>query len=359
MDVSTCDWAPGWDAGELRRFVSEVEEVVGARFGEHELDFAEGSITVTGLDCVLGLSNLAQTCRSIDPEEWRLVVHSHISRLEDFAPARVAELVSDYERVKGDLRVRVVSEDHVAHIDPVADRLPLGLMSCLSVDLEGAAMPVDRRYIDGWGVGRDEVMALAAANSLAADKLVVAETCELAGRFKVLSGESLFATAHLLDLPASLPDMGPMGAVVTIPTACEVLVCAVDPAEGFENDSAAMLAVSYQRHLAGPNSVTPNALWWRPGEPLEGFARLDHGSFELVAPRQLRDHLGIANADNTGRVQAKGRGNRPLESLKCPHAARLTCAGCAGCWSASRNPAAKATSTRCWRRRPSRHRVGW
>lgn len=306
MDVSDCAWAPGWKAEELRRFLSEVESVVSARFGDHELNLAEGSVVVSELDCVLGLANLAQTCRSVDPDQWRLVVYSHIARLDDFAPAALAELVSDFERVKGDLRVRVVSESHVAHIDPVTNPLPLGLMSCLSVDLDGAAMPVDREYFDKWGVDRDEAIALAAANSLATDKLAVTESCELSGRCSVLAGESLFSTAHLLDLTACLPDVGPRGAVVTIPTAREVMVCAIDPPDGFEKDSAAMLAVSYGRYLKGPNSVTPNALWWRPGEPLEGFARLDHGSFELVAPPELREYLGIAIARNAQRSRAEG-----------------------------------------------------
>ncbi len=94
--------------------------------------------------------------------------------------------------------------------------------------------------------------------------------------------------------------------MVTVPTAREVFVCAVDPPDGFENDSAAMLAASYTRFLMGPNSVTSNALWWRPGEPLEGFARLDHGGFELVAPPELREHLGIATAKNAERSRGEG-----------------------------------------------------
>ena len=306
MDISNCAWAPGWKAEELQRFLSEVESVAGARFDEYELDAADGTVTVSELDCVLGLSNLAQTCRSADPDNWRLLVYSHITRLDDFAPAALAELMSDFERVKDDLRVRVVSQNHVAHIDPVADPLPLGLYSCLSVDLDGAAMPVDRNYFDKWGVDHDEAMTLATANSLAADKLVVTESCELSGRFTVLAGESLFPTAHLLDLADSLPDVGPRGAVVTIPTAREVMVCAIDPPDDFENDSAAMLAASYARYLAGPNSVTSNALWWRPGEPLEGFARLDHGSFELVAPPELREYLGLVKAKNTERSRTEG-----------------------------------------------------
>ncbi len=211
MDVSKCAWAPGWKAEERQRFLSEVESVVGARFGDYELDASDGTVTVPELDCVLGLSNLAQTCRLADPEDWRLLVYSHMARLDDFAPAALAELISDYERVRDDLRVRVVSQSHLAHINPVADPLPLGLYSCLSADLDGAAMPVDRGYFDGWGVDHGEAMAAAVANSLAADKLVVTETRELSGRFSVLAGESLFASAHLLDLADSLPGVGPRG----------------------------------------------------------------------------------------------------------------------------------------------------
>ena len=79
--------------------------------------------------------------------------------------------------------------------------------------------------------------------------------------------------------------------MVTVPAAHTVMVCPVELNEQFVDDSATMLAASYIRYLAGPNSVSPNALWWRPGQPLEGFARLDNQAFELVAPDPLRSHL--------------------------------------------------------------------
>jgi len=79
--------------------------------------------------------------------------------------------------------------------------------------------------------------------------------------------------------------------VVTVPTAQTVVVCPVDVSEQFVGDVASMLAFSYVRYLEGPNSVSPNALWWRPGHPLEAFACLDNQSVELVAPEPLRSRL--------------------------------------------------------------------
>ena len=168
METSICAWAPWWSEEKTRRFLSEVEGVVGARFGEYELDEAQDTVTVSDLDCVLGLSNLAQTCRQADPEEWRMLVYSHIGRLDDFSPEALSELLGDYERVRGDLRVRVVSPSHLNHIDPVGDPLPMGLFACLSVALDGATMPVDRGHFDEWGQDQGEVMAAALANTVAA-----------------------------------------------------------------------------------------------------------------------------------------------------------------------------------------------
>lgn len=297
METSICAWAPWWSAEERQRFLSEVEGVVGARFGDHELDEAQGTITVSDLECVLGLSNLAQACRLADPEDWRLLVYSHVTRLDDFAPEALAELLRDYERVKDDLRVRVVSHHHTEQIDPVGDPLPLGMFACLSVALEGATMPVDRGHFDDWGEDKDEVMAVALANTVAAEDVVATEVEELKGKFKVFTGDSLFTSALMLGPADAMPEVGPWGAVVTVPTARDLLVCHVDATEEFVNDSATMLALSYTRYLAGPNSVSPNALWWRPGEPLEAFARLDNASFELTAPPELRDYLaGVLNA---------------------------------------------------------------
>jgi len=268
-----------------------VKNVVQARFGEHTVDEAEGTVTVEKMDCVLGLSNLAQTCRAADTEDWRLIIYSHVARLDDFAPDLLAERLGDYEQLQPDLRVRVVGAHHLSQIDAVCDPLPLGLSACLSVDLDGAACPVDRSYFSEWGVKQGEVMAAALANTLMDEPLTPLEGDYAPGQFRVLTGDTLFVTGHLLDFARTVPDVGDMGAVVTVPAAHTVMVCPVELDEQFVDDSATMLAASYIRYLAGPNSVSPNALWWRPGHPLEGFARLDDQAFELVAPDPLRSQL--------------------------------------------------------------------
>ena len=284
-------WAPWWSPEQLRSFLNHVESVVQARFGDYTLDVAEGTMAVEKMDCVLGLSNLAQTCRAADHEDWRIIVYSHVARLDDFAPEALSQRLGDYEQLQPDLRVRVVGAQHLSQVDAVGDPLPLGLFVCLAVDLDGAACPVDRSYFDKWGVEHGEVMAAALANTLLDEPLTALEGSELPGDVQVFAGDSLFATGHLLDFARTVPDIGPLGAVVTVPAAHTVMVCPLELSEQFVDDSAAMLAASYIRYLAGPNSVSPNALWWRSGLPLEGFARLDNQSFELVAPEPLRTEL--------------------------------------------------------------------
>ena len=287
----SCAWAPWWTPEQRRSFLNHVESVVQARFGEYPLDEADGTVAVEKMDCVLGLSNLAQTCRVAEPGDWRLIIYSHVARLDDFAPDALANRLGDYERIQPDLRVRVVSAQHLCHIDAVRDPLPLGLSACLSVDLDGAACPVDRSYFDDWGVEHGEVMAVALANTLMDEPLSTMELSEVSGQFQVLTGDSLFVSGHLLDFARTVPDIGLLGAVVTVPAAHTVMVCPVELSEKFVDDSASMMATSYIRYLTGPNSVSPNALWWRPGHPLAGFARLDDQNFELVAPEPLRSQL--------------------------------------------------------------------
>ena len=287
----SCAWAPWWSSDQIRSFLNHVKSVVQARFGEYTVDEAEGTVTVEKMDCVLGLSNLAQTCRAAEPDDWRLIIYNHVARLDDFSPDHLAERLGNYERLQPDLRVRVVGAHHLAQIDAVSDPLPLGLSACLSVDLDGAACPVDHSYFSEWGVEQGEVMAAALANTLMDEPLSPLEGDDVPGQFRILTGDSLFVTGHLLDFARTVPDVGEMGAVVTVPAAHTVMVCPVELEEQFVDDSATMLAASYIRYLAGPNSVSPNALWWRPGHPLEGFARLDDQAFELVAPEPLRSQL--------------------------------------------------------------------
>ena len=286
-----CTWAPWWTSEEVRDFLGHVERVVQTRFGDCKLDEVDGTVSVPNMECVLGLSNLAQICRASDPADWHLAIYSHIARLDDFTPEVLVERLGDYERLKPDLRIRVVGPHHLAHIDPVSDSLPLGLHACLSVDLDGAACPVDSGYFNDWGVDHAEVMSIALANTLMGEPLVAQEIGGLSANLRVLTGDSLFVSGHLLDFARTVPDIGAQGAVVTVPTAQTVVVCPVDVSEQFVGDVASMLAFSYVRYLEGPNSVSPNALWWRPGHPLEAFACLDNQSVELVAPEPLRSRL--------------------------------------------------------------------
>ena len=289
--LEICAWAPWWAPEQRRRFLDLVESIVQARFGEHTVDEVDGTVAVEKMDCVLGLSNLAQTCRSTDPDDWRLLIYSHVARLDDFTPGVLAARMADYERLQPDLRLRVVSAHHLCHIDAVRDPLPLGLYACLSVNLDGAASPVDRSYFEDWGVEHAEVMAVALANTLMAEPLAPEGPSEQSGKFQVFYGDSLFVTGHLLDFARTVPDIGEQGAVVTVPAAHTVMVCPVEVSEQFVDHSASMLAASFIRYLSGPNSISPNALLWRPGLPLAGFARLDNQNFELTAPEPLRSQL--------------------------------------------------------------------
>lgn len=286
--------------------MGHVVSIVENRHGECTVDEEEGTIYVPSLECVLGLSNLAQTCRAADEKDWRVLIYRHIARLDDFSPEALAERLGDYERVAPDLRIRIVGPQHVEQIDPVCDSLPLGFKACLSVDLDGAACPIDQTYFDRWGRSRDEVMGNALRRTLEDGQIASEEIVGDNGRYRVFCGDSLFTATRLLDFESLLPDVGEWGAMVTVPAAHTLMVCPVQSGEQFVDDSATMLATSYVRYLAGPNSVSPNALWWRPGHDLEGFARMDHGSFELVAPPVLRDYLGVGLGNTTGRHTPKG-----------------------------------------------------
>ena len=287
----SCSWAPWWSPQQRRSFLDHVEAVLKTRFGTYNLDEVNGTVLVEKMDCVLGLSNLAQTCRSADPEEWRLIIYSHVARLDDFSPDRLTSLLESYDQLQPHLRVRVVSNHHLCHVDAVRDPLPLDLSACLSVDLDGAACPVDRSFFKTWGVEHADVMATALANTLLDTPLTSDEPNELPDSCRIFTGDSLFTSGHLLDFERNVPDIGEMGAVVTVPAAHTLLVCPLELTEQFVEDSAAMLAASYIRFLAGPNSVSPNALWWRPGHELAGFACFDNQRIELVAPEWLRTQL--------------------------------------------------------------------
>ncbi|MCY4257533.1 MAG: hypothetical protein OXE04_04500 [bacterium] len=293
MTTSTIShsWAPWWTPEQVSCFLTHTTKIVQARYGAHTINEAEGTVSISNNHCVLGLSNLAQTCRALDPEQWRLAIYSHVARLEDFSPDILAERLSNYEQVREDLRVRIVGPQHLSHVDAVGDPLPLGLFASLSVDLNGACCPIDRSYLNSWDVPQATAMQVGLKNTLTQEPLNISTDYTPQEKFLVFSGDSLFASGHLLDFCRLLPDVGALGAVVAVPTAQMVIACPVLESNHFVDASAAMLAASYLFYLDGPNSVSPNALWWRPEHPLAPYARLDSHAFELVAPVALQERL--------------------------------------------------------------------
>ncbi len=291
----THSWAPWWTTRQVQAFLGQATKVVQARFGDHNLNESEGTISINDSSCVLGLSNLAQTCRLLDPEQWRLTIYNHIARLDDFAPEQLTKRLSNYENVCADLRLRIVGTQHISHIDAVCEPLPLGLFANLSLDLNNACCPIDGSYLKQWQISQKEVLALGLKNTINNEQLVKSVEHETANKFFTFSGDSLFVSGHLLNFAPLLPDVGSWGAVVTVPAAHTIMACPITFDDKFISDSAAMLAATFLEYLTGPNSVSPNALWWRPGHPLEPYARLDTNAFELVAPKVLQDRLQNLN----------------------------------------------------------------
>ncbi|MXW42646.1 MAG: hypothetical protein F4X48_03290 [Acidimicrobiia bacterium] len=284
-------WAPWWTPKQARCFLNDVEGVIKARYGKYRIDELQGTVTICDNDCVLGLSNLAQTCRRLDPNEWRLTIYSHMARLDEFSPDLLTERLNNYEQIRPDLRVRIVSTQHLDHIDAVCTPLPLGLFASLSLKLNDACCPIDRSYMKRWRVSKSEVMAIGLTNTLMEEPLMLQEKPSSDKGFYIFGGDSLFVSGHILDFARNTAESSSWGAVIAVPAAHTIMVCPISFNSTFIDASASMLAASHLCYLTGPNSVSPNALWWRPNQQLEPFARIDIQGFELLAPMALRKHL--------------------------------------------------------------------
>ncbi|MHB8342023.1 MAG: hypothetical protein ACYDB7_12755, partial [Mycobacteriales bacterium] len=130
----------------------------------------------------------------------------------------------------------------------------------------GGVSIVPARVAAGWGVAEGELLDRARRQVLD-DGLLARRTVDLGGvRVTLLEDVSNFTATHVLWLPTYV-DVSDYGALVALPTRTVVLAHALV-------DSSALAAVqallvnAARLHASGPQSLSPQLYWWRPGPSL-------------------------------------------------------------------------------------------
>lgn len=213
----------------------------------------------------LGLLQLAQHCNPHPQSAWRELIASHLCTVI----AHLHDVVEPFSAF--DLRIRLLPDtpdDRDTLRSLGARPFAEGIVQVLAVDVEDAVRCVPAREITDIGWDLDEAWASARSQTELLERPDEIHTIDIGGADIVhVFGDRPF-TASMVGvvdrLIADIDDIGPDGAVVSMPLRHSVLVHPI--AESVARTAiAGMIPITRQLFKQGPGSVSPHLYWWRDG----------------------------------------------------------------------------------------------
>lgn len=288
-------WAPFLSETELTMFLTLVEAEVrdhGIAYqmgdGVVEIEWQEGPQS-------LGLSNLAQVCKSIPAGEWPSAIARHFDLVFGSAAEELAlrSIVSDFDRVKSQLRVRLYEnwiDDYV--LKHVSD----GLAAALVFDLPSAMRSVSRAEMTAWGRSEEELFDIAMGNLAGEeqpDAHVISGPEEVP--ITVVEGSSYYTASRALLVEREVvPDGHPYGALVAVPNRHVFFHHLIEDGRVIFAVNA-LVSLAAEAHRRGPGSISDQVYWTRRGGLVRIPCAVREGALHVSPPplfvREVLDRL--------------------------------------------------------------------
>jgi hypothetical protein len=214
----------------------------------------------------LGLLQLAQHCHLRERNDWRDLIGTHLRTMT----AHLNDIVEPFSVF--DLRVRLIPDapdDRETLRSLGARPFAEGIVQVLAIDIVDAVRCVPAREVTELGWDVDEAWASALSQTELLEVPDEINTIDIGGVDVIhVFGERPFIASmirvvdQLIDETA---DIGPAGAVVSMPLRHSVLVHPVDGREA-RTAIAGMIPITRQLFKQGPGSVSAHLYWWREGK---------------------------------------------------------------------------------------------
>lgn len=296
--VNSPAWAPFFDRSTARAFLKEVDAVLDARYEQHRIVKGTAEIDSEHGPRVLGLTNLAQLCNNAPRTQWRLLIYSHVSALDDLQPDRLDDLATSFDDIRDLLRLRVYPQDYApATCEMVTFPAVPGLVTALVYDMPSTIATVGRDHLDRWPISTLDAFDLALANTATEEPTSFERVHQGDIDFLMAEGSSFFVASHLLHLDRLLPDVSEHGVVAAIPTRHSLFVRAIEEQDGLRASVAGVAMTANILFDEGPGSIDDDLFWWRPDHPLVRIPTGREGSDVTInPPAELADLLDRAGS---------------------------------------------------------------
>jgi len=261
-------WANGYTTQQWTRLMNEIRACLKAR-GMEFVIAESGQIVMrtAGGEKRLGLLNLTQICRQVEPEKWAGVIGRHFDSIMQ-TEREVLELegkIRDFEQVKTTLVVRLAPEDAMPPELLVARMDLPGTVSYLALDLPTSIRPLKPSEVAVWGKTNDELFELALENVVRLAKPEVS-TPELEPGIActALVGESFFVATHALLLDLHPECLGAHGSLVAVPHRHCVLAYPIEDLQVIQAIPR-LAMIGRKLETEGPGSISPRLYWYHHG----------------------------------------------------------------------------------------------
>lgn len=244
----------------------------------------------------LRLTNLRQRLAQAPRDDWPVLVSDHLSTLLVAHEERFDVRDHPYELIRGLVRVKVWPADNDIPGHMISRPLAEGLIEALVVDEPTTVRNLHPGDIEHWPVEHAALFDIGLENVRADGPLHREDTEVSEVPLTIISG-GFYACTHLHWLGDYL-ELGPLGALVTLPTRDGMLVHPV-------HDLSAVPAVSALRSLGqrfydqGPGSVSAQVYWWRSGRLTMIPTRFEEdGGLVVLPPAEFTETLeGLSRPD--------------------------------------------------------------
>lgn len=253
------------------------EGVLWARWGSEE-------------DEALGLTNLAQLCRSAGIESFPIVIASHFDALIAGRGDRelAGQLGADLVAARPHLKMRLYARDTFTGgteqfvLRDVAD----DLTAVLCYDLPSNVVTVAADSLGKWNVSRDELYYQALANQRRTERAPI-EDIDVGGAVvRAMTGESFFIASNLLLLGDFVTSETPFGTLAAVPNRHTLIWHAItDPSALRAID--AMVVMASNLCAEGPGSISANLFWCKDGAIRTLPTRETEEHYEFVPPDEF------------------------------------------------------------------------
>lgn len=295
-------WASAFGEKEYSTFRSELDSYfnklnVDYKVGEGVIEISEN---VFGFG-ILGLTNVLQFCKQEKPAHYRQIISDHFDSMirahkfdDDFN-----KIVSDFEKVKQYIGVRLYDNEYVANI---GQELTIGknfagdIYSMIVFDLPDSVINIKPEQTNEWNKTNEELFAIGINNIKAKYPLSISQ--ENFGEFDIwfIQGEHFFTANIVFELENRKELIGSKGSLVGLPHRHSAIIY---PIENLETVKAinGIIPTIYGMNQEGPGSLSNKLFWYRDGNYTELPYKLENGKLQFFPPDSFVELLNELNAE--------------------------------------------------------------